>query len=57
MLNFLILMGKCYKNNLKTMKTKSTSISLTHWYPPPGKNFIVSYMDSLDDCSKRMFKL
>ena len=29
----------------------ATSILLTQWYPPPGKNFVVSYQDSLEDCS------
>ena len=26
--------------------SKKTSISLTQWYPPPGKNSVVSYKDS-----------
>ena len=28
------------------MYVKYTSISLTQWYPPPGKNYVVSYKDS-----------
>ena len=33
-----------------------TGISLTQWYPPPGKNSVVSYKDSWEDCSKCMGK-
>ena len=34
-----------------------TSISLTQWYPPPGKNSVVSSKDSWEDWSKCMCKL
>ena len=37
--------------------TWKTSILLRLWYPPPGKNFVVSYKDSWEDCSKYMCKL
>ena len=42
---------------MKLEKHKKTSISLTQWYPPPGKNYVVIYKDSWEDCSKCMCKL
>ena len=45
-----------FKRVLNSLILK-TSISLTQWYPPAGKNFVVSKKDSWEDLSKCMCKL